>query len=113
MEDYESSANTMRYLAWGTGAVAVAAGIASTIFYTRASDDKQVVDVFTTSQAVEQAIPGRRAAALDARSGFQTNQALYLTFLGTGIVAAGTSLVLWLTGDDPDRYEEFHALTAQ
>ncbi len=111
--DYEGSANLMRYAAWGTGGLAIAAGVASAIFYSRAGDDKQVVDVFNSSRALEQSQPGMREAALDARSGFQTNQALYLTFLGTGVIAAGTSLVLWLTGEDPDRYEEFHALTSE
>ncbi len=42
---------------------------------------------------------------------FHTNQALYLSLLGTAVVSGGVSLVLWIVGDDPDRYEEFHSLT--
>ena len=36
--------------------------------------------------------------------------AVYISMLGTAVVSAGVSLYLFLAGDDPDRYEEFHGI---
>ena len=107
---YESSANAMRWGAYATGAVAVAAGVASAIFYTQATDDKLEVDRFSTALTVEQVDPGRRAAAIEAQDSFGTNQTLYVAGLGTAIIAGATSLILFLVGEDPGRYDEFETL---
>lgn len=111
IEQYESSASLMRWGAYGTAVVAVGAAVASGIFYGSASDDKSLVDSYSRALAIDRAAIGTPNEIQAASDSFQTNQALYLTFLGTAVVSGGVSLFLWLTGDDPDRYDEFHTLS--
>lgn len=111
IEDYESTATFMRYGAYGTAVVAVGAAIASGLFYGSATDDKALVDNYANALAVDRPRIGTPDEIRAAQDSFGTNQALYLTFLGTAIVSGGVSLWLWLSGDDPDRYEEFHAVS--
>jgi len=109
IEDYEGKAKLMRWGAYGGAALAVGAAVASGVFYARATDNKNVVDTYT------QALGSDRASmpyedVVSARNDFNTNQAVYLSMLGTAVVSAGVSLYLFLAGDDPDRYEEFHSI---
>jgi TolB-like protein len=112
IEAYESQASLMRYGAYATGALAVGAAIASAIFYSAASDDKAYVDRYASALDIQRAsgAVGTLDQARDAQDSFNTNQALYLTALGTALVTGGVSLYLFLSGDDPDRYEEFHSV---
>lgn len=109
IEDYESRASLMRWGAYGTAVVAVGAAVTSGLFYARASDNKDVVDTYTQSLGSER-VSMPYADVVSARNDFQTNQAVYLSTLGTAVVAAGVSLYLFLSGDDPDKYEEFHGI---
>ncbi len=111
IERYEGSARMMRYGAYGTAAVAVASGVLSGLFYARASDNKTLVDRYTSALDIERPSIADRAEVEDARGAFSTNQALYFTFLGTAVVSGGVSLVLFILGDDPDRYQEFHSMS--
>lgn len=112
IENYESTASLMRYGAYGTAAVAIGSAIASGFFYAQATDDKNMVDAYTSALDSERAIGGdaARRDAIAAQDSFNTNQALYLGFLGTAVLSGGVSLVLFLIGDDPDKYEEFRSL---
>jgi TolB-like protein len=109
VQRYERKARAMRIGAWTSGAIAVGAAALSGFFYAQASDDQQVVEGYVGALDVQQTVDGR-SAALEAESSFQTNQALYLSFLGTAVLTGATSLVLFLVGDDPGRYEEFDAM---
>ncbi len=111
IEDYESGADLMRWGAYGTAVIGVGAAVASGIFFSRASDDKAFVDRYTTALAADRPFIATPEEAQVRSDSFHTNQALYLSLLGTAVVSGGVSLVLWLVGDDPDRYEEFHSLT--
>lgn len=111
IEDYESSASVMRWAAYGTAVVAAGAAVASGVFYARASDDKNFVDRYSSALAVDRRLIGTPEEAQLRSDSFGTNQTLYLSLLGTAVISGGVSLFLWLTGDDPDRYEEFHSLT--
>jgi TolB-like protein len=106
---YESKADFMRTAGWISGALAVGAGVASVIFYSQASDDKQVVDAYAALSDFERA-QRDRAVVTEAKDSFEVNQGLYLGALGGAILLGGASLYFWLAGDDPDRYEEFRAL---
>ncbi|MEL6184526.1 MAG: hypothetical protein AAFU79_07885 [Myxococcota bacterium] len=109
---YNSQANLLRVTAWSTGAAAVVSTALSAFFYAQATDDKNLVDTFAGSTSLEQQSMDR-AAALSARDSFDTNQALYLTFLGTAIVTGLTSAGLFTFGPDPGRYREFEALSSR
>lgn len=110
IEQYEISANAMRYSAYAAGILAIGAGVMTGLFYNQATDDKLVVDSFSSALESERAIPARRDAALAAQDGFDTNQSLYLISLSTAVVSAVTSSALFLFGEDPDRYEAFSGL---
>lgn len=110
VQDYESKANLMRWGAYGTAAVAVGAAVASGIFYGRATTNKSTVDQYSQALDVERGGAAAYDEALSARDSFSTNQGLYIGLLGTAVVSAGVSLYLFLSGDDPDRYEEFHGV---
>lgn len=110
IDDYESSASLMRYGAYATAVVAVGAAAASGYFYGQATDDKNTVDTYAAALDSERD-PSRYADVAAAQDSFGTNQALYLSLLGTAVVSGGVSLVLFLVGDDPDRYEEFRSLS--
>lgn len=110
IESYESSANLMRWGAYGTALVAVGAAVTSGFFYNRASGDKDLVDTYAQALDVERSGIATFDDVVAARNDFSTNQALYLSMLGTAVVSAGVSLTLFLLGDDPGRYEEYHSL---
>lgn len=110
VESYERKASIMRWGAYGTAVVAVGAAVASGIFYGRATDDKAAVDRYAQALDVERGGAAAYDDALSARDSFTTNQGLYIGLLGTAVVSAGVSLYLFLSGDDPDRYEEFHGV---
>lgn len=109
IEDYEGTAKMMRYGAYGGAVLAIGAAVASGVFYGRATDNKDVVDAYTQALGSDRATqPYSNVVA--ARNDFNTNQAVYLSMLGTAVISAGVSAYLFLAGDDPDRYEEFHSL---
>lgn len=110
IESYESTASWMRYSAYATAVLAVGAAVGSGIFYARASDNLDVVNGYASLSAEERAGMDR-AVVLQANDDFTTNQAVYLSLLGGALVSGGVSLYLFLAGDDPDRYAEFHTLT--
>jgi TolB-like protein len=110
---YEAKAHLMRYGGYATGALAIGGAVLSAIFYDKASGNKQVVDSFTNALDIQRAMPGVREQALSARDSFQTNQGLYLACLGGAVVAGSVSVLLFLAGDDPDRYEEFRAMSGR
>lgn len=112
IEDYESSASLMRYGAYATGVLAVAGAVAGGYFYSQASDDKAYVDRYASALDAQRAAGsvGTLEQARSAEDSFNTNQTLYLVGIGTALVSAGVSLYLFVAGDDPDRYEEFHSL---
>ena len=109
MEAYESKATLMRVGAFAAAGLAIGAGVLTGVFYSSASSDKEVVDAYSNSLEVSRT-PEMRSQALEASDSFTTNQALYLTFLGTAAATGVTSLVLFLVGDDPGRYDEFDSL---
>lgn len=110
IESYESRASFMRTSAYVTGALAIAAIAGSAIFYTRASSDKEVVDAFAGATDFDRSQAGLREEAVAARDSFELNQGLYLGSILGAVVLGGASAFFFLAGDDPDRYEEFHAL---
>lgn len=109
IEDYEGTARLMRWGGYGTAVVAVGAAVASGLFYARATDNKNMVDSYTSALGTERAQISY-PEVVDARNDFTTNQAVYLSLLGTAVISAGVSAYLFFSGDDPDRYEEFHSL---
>ena len=110
VESYESRAKLMRWGAYGTALAAVGAAVAGGVFYGRATDDKAFVDTYASALDSERASLGSYDDVLARRDSFGTNQALYLSMLGTALVSGGISLYLFLAGEDPDRYAEFHSL---
>jgi hypothetical protein len=113
IERHETTARRMRTGAYASGALAVGAAVAAAVFYGRASDDKAFVDAFASALDRERPALGSRAEALARRDSFETHQALYLSALGTALVSSGVSLILWLAGEDPDRYAEFRGIPAR
>lgn len=113
VEAYESKANLMRYGAYAAGAVGVGAAVVAAAFYFKASDSKGTVDRYVSGLDSERASGtlGTYEGAQSARDSFSTNQSIYLIGLGTAAVAGATALYLFLAGDDPHRYDEFHTLT--
>ncbi len=112
IEGYESSARAWRYGAYTTGILAVGAAVASGIFYARATKDLNTVNSYAALNSEQQALMmDLRNDAIAADDRFGTNQALYLSLLAGALVSGGVSLYLFLAGDNPDRYEEFHALS--
>lgn len=109
---YNSQAQALRVTAWGTGAAAIVSAALSAFFYSQATDDKNVVDTFSSANTLQQ-LSLDRGAAIAAGDSFETNQALYLTFLGTAIATGLTSIGLFSFGPDPGRYRDFDALSAQ
>lgn len=109
IRSYESKATLMRIGAFATAGLTVGAGVLTGVFYANASDDKAVVDAYANSLEVNRS-PELRTQALEASDSFTTNQALYLTFLGTAAVSGVSSLLLFLLGDEPGRYDEFESL---
>lgn len=107
---YESKATLMRIGAFATAGLAIGAGVLTGVFYANAGDDKTVVDAYANSLEVNRT-PEMRTQALEASDSFTTNQALYLTFLGTAAVTGVTSALLFLLGDEPGRYDEFDSLS--
>lgn len=101
---YEAEANLMRSLAWVTAGVAVASGIASGFFYDQAGQNLEEVDAYVGATDLERQGLERPTGA---RSDFDTNQGLYLTFLGTAVVSGLSSAALFIFGPDPDRFAEF------
>lgn len=110
IENYERKANLMRWGAYGTAALAVGAAVAGGVFYGRATGDKNLVDTYTQALDSERSSVATFDEVVSARDSFGTNQAVYLSMLGTALVSAGVSLYLFATGDDPGRYDEFHSL---
>ena len=110
VEAYESKANVMRYGAYVAGVLAIGATIAGGYFYNEATDDKLIVDSFTSALESERAVPERRNAAIAAQDRFDTNQSLYLVGLSSAVVSAATAGILFLFGEDPDRYDAFNNL---
>lgn len=113
IESYESKASAMRYGAYAAGVLAIGAAVAGGVFYANASDDKELVDRYTSALDADRA-SGRFGSYDDARSAqdsFDQNQSLYAISIGTAIVAGATSIYLLLAGDDPDRYEEFRSVS--
>jgi TolB-like protein len=113
VESYESKAKLMRYGAYGAGVAAVGLGVLSGVFYAKASTNKDTVDHYVNALDAVRAsgAVGSYNDAKSADSSFSTNQGLYLIMLGTAIAAGATSLALFIFGDDPHRYDEFHSLT--
>lgn len=111
IEDYESTAELMRYGAYASAGVAIAASVLGGVFYARATDDKNLVDAFNHTPSLDRLSVASRPEVVEADNRFTTHQALYLSMLGTAVAAGGLSLYLFLAGDDPDRYEEFHSLS--
>lgn len=109
IQSYEGSAKLKRWGGYGTAVVAVGAAVASGLFYARATDNKNMVDSYTSALGTDRAQVAY-PDVVEARNDFNTNQAVYLSLLGTAVISAGVSAYLFLTGDDPDRYEEFHSL---
>ncbi len=111
IETYESSAKAWRISAYVLGGLAVGAAVASGVFYARATDDLNTVNSYAALTNEQQALsPDLRMEAIAADDRFGTNQALYISMLAGAIVSGGISLYLFLAGDDPDRYQEFHSL---
>jgi hypothetical protein len=111
IQEYESSANAWRISAYVLGALSVGTAVASGIFYARATDDLNTVNSFASLNNEQQSLsPQLREDAIAADDRFGTNQALYLSFIAGALVSGGISLYLFLAGDDPERYEEFHSL---
>lgn len=115
IDGYETKAKLMRYGGYAAGVVAVGAAVLSGVFYAQATDDKDVVDRYASALDAERASGrfGTYQQALDARDSFDQNQSLYMISLGTAVVTGAASLYLLLSGDDPDRYEEFRSLSAE
>jgi TolB-like protein len=113
IEDYERNAALMRYGAYGSAALAIAGAVAAGVFYSNASEDKDQVDRYASALDAQRAsgAVGTYDDAKQAKDSFSANQTLYLVGLGTALVAGATSLYLFVAGDDPDRYEEFHSLS--
>ncbi len=107
---YQSQANLLRSSAWITGGLAVAAGVASGLFYDQASQNREAVDSYNQLTDIERA---GRAAPVGDRNDFDTNQGLYLSLLGTAVVSGLVSAGLFLFGPDPSRFDEFGDLSAQ
>lgn len=110
IEKYESKANAMRYSAYVTGVLAIGSAFFTGYFYNEASEDKLIVDSYASALESERAQVGRRNEALLAKDSFDTNQSLYLVSLSTAILSAAGSAVLFVFGDDPDRYDAFSEL---
>ncbi|NJK89512.1 MAG: PEGA domain-containing protein [Myxococcales bacterium] len=112
VRSYNQQASLLRTTAWITAGIAIASAAASVVFYTQASDDLNTVERFALTNDEGRALSSR-ADAIEANDRFETNQALYLTFLGTAIASGTTSLGLFLFGPDPGRYSDFDALVRE
>lgn len=105
---YESNAHLLRNLAWITGGVALASGIAAAVFYEQSSQNLDAVESFRGLSSLEQS---RTPRPIDDRNNFNTHQGLYLTFLGTAVASGLTSIGLFVFGPDPGRFAEFQDLS--
>lgn len=105
VEAYESEANLLRTLAWIGAGAAIASGVASGVFYDQAGQDFEVIDQYAGLTDIERRGVPRPTAE---RESFDTNQGLYLSFLGTAVLTGLSSAALFLFGPDPDRFEAFN-----
>ena len=76
--------------------------------YHQATQDAQRVEEFVRLPDVDRADSARTARALEAKSDFETEQGLYIGGMAGAVALGGAALYLFLAGDDPDRYAEFH-----
>lgn len=106
---YRSEANTLRTLAWVTAGLAVASAGASAFFYDQGTGNLDTINGYNALNDIDRAGVERPTGA---RSDFDTNQGLYLTFLGTAVVSGLASAGFFMFGPDPDRYAEFEDLSA-
>lgn len=106
LKDYQATAARTRMIAW-TGIAVGAAGLASSgVFFMlgqgTADELEPKVEAYNEASA-------RSSAELNEIDDLNARLGLYDTLTvvsaGVGLVAAGTGLVLLLTGDDPSRYE--------
>jgi len=107
---YESKANAMRYSAYATGILALGSAFLSGYFYNQATDNKLIVDSYASALESERAQIDRRNEALSAKDSFDTNQSLYIVSLSTAVLSAAGSALLFMLGEDPDRYDAFSQL---
>lgn len=106
---YESRASLMRLGAYGTGALAIGSTLLAAIMFHEASGSADAVERFAARPDIEQTAALREVAASD-KSAFEVQQGVYLGAMGAAVLLGATSLYLFISGDDPDRYAEFRDL---
>jgi hypothetical protein len=111
IEAYESKADFMRWGGIISGALAVGSAALAVVFYSQATDDKEVVDGYALGSDLARSDAALRERALVAKDSFDVNQGLYLGGLAGAAILGGASLYFFLAGDDPDRYAEFRGVS--
>lgn len=109
IDSYETKATLMRAGAWTSTVLALGAGVLSAVMYHQATQDAQRVEDFVRLPDVDRTTE-RSSRALEAKSSFETEQGLYVAGLAGAVAFGGAALFLFLAGDDPDRYAEFHGV---
>lgn len=107
IDDYDSRASTMRWLAWSGVAVSALSAGAATWFYLEARDSSARSQSALDDLDANPLDTRARRRAVDANEAGETQYALYWTFLGTSVVAAGAAAVLFAIGDPPGAYDHF------
>lgn len=124
VSDYQSRAQTLRTAAWGTAGGAllmVGAGVSLALIADARFDDlvgkgwlsrdsSDCPDIGATAGDYCATSSGLSSGVLSEVDGVNTTDTLAVGALVTGGVLGLTSAILFLTGDDPDRYEAFGVL---
>lgn len=105
---YESKQQKLRIGAWAATGLCVAGVVAAVAFEARAASQYGAKDVTGSFVALRERVAAgdedARAAMNQAKAEVATSQTLSAVFIGVAAAGAAGATVLWLLGDDPNRY---------
>ena len=111
---YESKQVKLRAGAWIASAVAVGAFAAAIAFESRSASLYGAKDKDGTFLALREKVAngdeGAREALNQQRAQISSNQTLTGVFAGIAVAGAAGATVLWLLGEDPNRYSAYREL---
>jgi hypothetical protein len=111
-EDHRRTAAWMRGAAWGGTALAVVGGALALGFGVAYSNDVARYDELDRQRLADPQLVQMTREAYSAQyeqviGDIDRDRALIYTGVITAALGAGTAAILWLVGDDPDRYASY------